>query len=56
MPEVMRTRDYDPALYEELAGMKKKPEGLYPEYFFLMSPPRTSEHRGINPPTINSTG
>ena len=31
MPVVVRTRDYDTALYEELAGAKKKPKGLYPE-------------------------
>jgi DNA helicase HerA-like ATPase len=31
MPVVVRTRDYDTALYEELAGTKKKPKGLYPE-------------------------
>ncbi len=31
MPVVVRTRDYDAALYEELAGSQKKPKGLYPE-------------------------
>jgi DNA helicase HerA-like ATPase len=31
MPVVVRTRDYDAALYEELAGTKQKPKGLYPE-------------------------
>ena len=31
MPVVVRTRDYDTALYEELAGTKKKSKGLYPE-------------------------
>jgi DNA helicase HerA-like ATPase len=31
MPVVVRTRDYDAALYAELAGAKKKPKGLYPE-------------------------
>jgi uncharacterized protein len=31
MPVVVRTRDYDAKLYEELAGTQKKPKGLYPE-------------------------
>jgi hypothetical protein len=31
MPVVVRTRDYDAALYAELAGAQKKPKGLYPE-------------------------
>jgi DNA helicase HerA-like ATPase len=31
MPVVVRTRDYDAALYAELAGVQKKPKGLYPE-------------------------
>jgi DNA helicase HerA-like ATPase len=31
MPVVVRARDYDAALYAELAGAQKKPKGLYPE-------------------------
>jgi DNA helicase HerA-like ATPase len=34
MPVVVRTRDYDAALYEDLSGAQKKPKALYPEYFF----------------------
>jgi hypothetical protein len=31
MPVVVRTRDYVAALYEELAGVNKKPKALSPE-------------------------
>ncbi|MFN2298444.1 MAG: helicase HerA domain-containing protein, partial [Anaerolineales bacterium] len=31
MPVVVRTRDYDTALYAELVGTARKPKGLYPE-------------------------
>jgi DNA helicase HerA-like ATPase len=31
MPVVVRTRDYDAALYEDLSGAQKKPKALFPE-------------------------
>jgi uncharacterized protein len=31
MPVVVKTREYDNALYEELSGARKKPKGLYPD-------------------------
>jgi DNA helicase HerA-like ATPase len=31
MPVVVRTREYDAAFYQDLAGSQKKPKGLYPE-------------------------